>query len=241
MLISRSPLSWQSCFPCVSYFHVSTWRRLSSVDDDENATGLNQATWPCPGFAKHDHFWSRFCSSFDEKLTGTTTTMTTSSFTSTTSFTVTTTTSTTYTGTGSWGIGVYGLDDEAMLGSHWLKLQSHCNNCPAMLSVVRSIHLFNSFLRPRVLVLQGKDVNAWTLCNLWKCICVGESSWHLASKKPIQIDLGGPRYFLEMDGFTGRPYGIYATDEPLLTGLFLKMPRKYPMLGCWDVLGCFEF
>ncbi len=65
---------------------------------------------------------------------------------------------------------------------------------------------------------------------------MGESSWHLASKKPIQIDLGGPRYFLEMDGFTGRPYGIYATDEPLLTGLFLKMPRKYPMLGCWDVL-----
>lgn len=67
---------------------VATVRRLSSVDDDENATG-------------------------------TTTTVTTSSFTFTTSFTVTTTTSTTYT---------------------------------------------------------------------------------------------GPRYFLEMDGFTGRPYGIYATD-----------------------------
>ena len=148
----------------VSYFHASTWRRLSSVDDDENATGLNQATWLChamPGFAKHDHFWSSFCSSFGEASTGTTTTVTTSSFTFTTSFTVTTTTSTTYTGKGSCGIGVYGLDDEAVLWSHWLKLQSHRNTCPAMLSVVCN-HMQSTpvqfLLRPTLLVLQSKDV-----------------------------------------------------------------------------------
>lgn len=104
--------------------------------------------------------------------------------------------------------------------------------------------LVQFFLRPTLLVLQSKDVNAWTLCNLWTCICVAESSWHLTtSKKPIQIDLWGPRYFLEMDGFTGRPYGIYATDEPLLTGLILVsifgMDPWWSMSFAWYLQTCF--
>ena len=37
--------------------------------------------------------------------------------------------------------------------------------------------------------------------------------WPLISCGFHQIPLPGPRYSLEMDGFAGRPYGIYATDD----------------------------
>lgn len=41
----------------VSHFHASTWRRLSSIDDDENATGLNQATWLCHAMPRICETW----------------------------------------------------------------------------------------------------------------------------------------------------------------------------------------
>ena len=146
-------LAWQGCLayachismpPPEGDYHQSMMMRTQQAWIKRHGFAM-----PCPGFAKHDPFLSIFCSCFGQASTGTTTTVTTSSFTFTTSFTVTTTTSTTYTGKGSCGIGVYGLDDEAVLWSHWLELQSHRNNCPSNaqcgMQSTLVLHLFNSF------------------------------------------------------------------------------------------------